>query len=68
MIEVKLGRDLYSQQSEIYYWCVDHFGGMYGTSNNLLEENRWSVSMAFGYQHYTFKYLEDAVLFTLRWA
>jgi hypothetical protein len=63
MKTIKLDRDYYVLQRELYDWCVEQFGQPY----SIKQEGTWGVNFAFGYQTFNFADDAEATLFTLRW-
>lgn len=62
---VSLNRDSFHKRDEILTWCTEHFGSIMTYGYGYAE--RWSMSDAFGHQHYKFSNLEDASFFALKW-
>lgn len=67
--KISLDRDWYSKHREIFKWCEEQFGEYLFTNEESITElnDRWDVTLTFGYQNYIFAREEDAVLFTLKW-
>lgn len=68
MVKVRLDREYYQHYLEMINWCKDNISENFGWHKNLKNNKYdWAIEMNFGYQTYTFKNDEDAVLFQLRW-
>ena len=66
MIEFKISKNRYHQQSEIRAWCRENFGpGMWMNPKDHTQS--WGWETMFGNTHYYFKQEHEASMFALMW-